>query len=79
VAKRDRTPGAYMDYLNTAEAEYCKLYRAGKWKNQSPIRIQRSTFQFLMLTRAVAGEGVDTDGDEEDPNKEDVDVYEEDN
>ena len=28
ASKRDRTPAAYMEYLNTAEAEYRTLFQA---------------------------------------------------
>ena len=35
ASKRTGTVGDYMEYLDAAEAEYCTLYRKGKWTKAS--------------------------------------------
>ena len=35
ASKRSNTVGDYMDYLDSAEAEYRTLYRKGKWTKAS--------------------------------------------
>ena len=64
TAKRDRNPGTYMDYLNTSEVEYRKIYCTGKWKKLKSDPTQPSMLSIMTIIPVVR---VCADVDKEDP------------